>query len=183
MFFYCDIFLSLLAHRRDLNDSALVGLLCSHGCDVHPSHVFLWSAVFAIGWLSPRPCGDCGKAHPYDQLSTPAATAYYRSPRDQTSAPAKSLGIAIQHIMVFARFLRATVVSSACTYALRPSSSTKNRPPTRALCYIFRPAAPLDLSETLQDLVDGVPPSPLSDLVLEPPVLGQSISSLTSREM
>ena len=155
-----------------------MGLLCSHGCDVHPSRVFLWSAVFSIGWLSPRPCGDCGKAHPYDQLSTPAAAAYYRSPRDQTSAPAKSLGIAIQHIMVFARFLRATVASSACTYA-----STKNRPPTPALCYIFRPAAPLDLSETLQDLVDGVPPSPLSDLVLEPPVLGQSISSLTSREM
>ena len=98
------------------------------------------------------------------------------------SAPAKSLEIAIQHIMVFARFLRATVVSSACTYALRPSS-TKNRPPTRALCYIFRPAAPLDLSETLQDLVDGVPPSQLCDLVLEPPVLDQSISSLTSREL
>ena len=160
-----------------------MGLLCSHGCDVHPSRVFLWSAVFAIGWLSPRPCGDSGKAHPYDQLSTPAATAYYRSPRDQTSAPAKSLGIALQHIMVFARFLRATVVSSPCTYALRPSSSTKSRPPTRALCYIFRPASPLDLSETLQDLVDGVPPSPLSDLVLEPPVLGRSVSSLTSREM
>ena len=86
--------------------------------------MFLWSAVFAIGWLSPRPCGDCSKTRPCNQLSTPAAVAYYRSPRDQTSAPAKALGIAIQHIMVFARLLRATVVSPTCTYALRPSSST-----------------------------------------------------------
>ena len=56
-----------------LNDSVPVGLLCNHGCDVHPSLMFLWSAVFAIGWLSLRPCGSCGKARRYDQLSTPAA--------------------------------------------------------------------------------------------------------------
>ena len=61
-----------------LNDSVPVGLSYSHGLDVHhPSRVILCSAVFAIGWLSPRPCVDCGKARPYDQLTTPAAAAYY----------------------------------------------------------------------------------------------------------
>ena len=48
-----------------------VGLPSSHGRDVHPSRLFLWSAVFAIGWRSPRLFVDCGKAHPYDQLTAP----------------------------------------------------------------------------------------------------------------
>ena len=147
--------------------------------------MFLWSAVFAIGWLSPRPCGDCGKARPYDQLSTPPAAAYYRSPRDQTSAPAKALGTAIQHILWYSR----------ASYELRwyrlPARMplgprlllTKRWSPARALCYIFIPAAPVNLSETLQDLIDGISPSPLSDLVLEPPVLNQSVSSLTYQEI
>ena len=105
-----------------LNNTVPAGLLCSHGRHVHPSRVFLWSAVFEIGWHSPRPCVDCGKAYPYNQLTTPAAVAYYHPPRDQTSTQAKGLVIAIQPIMVFARFLRTTVVPPACTYALSPSS-------------------------------------------------------------
>ena len=63
------------------NNSVPAGLPCSHGRDVHPSPVFLWPAVFAMGWHSPRPSVDCGKARPYNQLTTPAAAAYYRPPR------------------------------------------------------------------------------------------------------
>ena len=74
-----------------LNDSVPVGLSCSHGRDVQPSRVFLWSAVIAIVWRSPRLFVDCGKTHPHDQLAAPAAAAYYRPPRDEKSAYAKAL--------------------------------------------------------------------------------------------
>ena len=57
-------------------DSVPVGLPCSHSRVVYPSRVFLCLAVFAIGWLNPRLCVDCGKTRPYDPLTTPAANAY-----------------------------------------------------------------------------------------------------------
>ena len=131
-----------------LNNGVPASLPCSRR-DVHPLRVLLWSAMFAIWWRSPRPCVDCGKARSYFKLTTPAAAANYRLPWDQKLAPAKALVIVIQHIMVFARFLRATVVPPACTYALVPRLYlSKNRSPTRSLCYILIPAAPLNLPAT-----------------------------------
>ena len=121
-----------------LNNSVHAGLPCSHGRAIHPSRVFLWSAVFAIAWRSPRPCVNCGKARSYDQLTTPAAAAYNRPPRDQTSAPAKALVIAIQHIYR----LPARMPLVPRFYI------SKNRSPTRVLSYILIPAAPLNLSAT-----------------------------------
>ena len=101
---------------RILNDSVPVGFLCSHDHDVHPSRVFLRAAVLTLGWRNPRPLLDCCKARPYDQLTTPATAADCRPPRDQPSALAKALMFAVRRAMIFARFLRATVVPPACIY-------------------------------------------------------------------
>ena len=140
-----------------LNNSVHAGLPCSHGRDIHPSRVVLWSAVFAIAWRSPRLCVDCGETRSYDQLMTPAAAAYYRPPRDQTSAPAKALVIAIQHTMVFARFLRATVVPSACAYALSPSSLSfqEQVPNTRAVLHPYTCCAPKLVRNLCKTLLMG----------------------------
>ena len=106
---------------RKFNDSVPMGFPYSHDYDVHPLDVLFRAAVYAIGRRNPRPCVDCGKTHPYDQLKTPATAADYLPRRDKPLASVKALVIAVQRAMVFVCFLPATVVPPAWTYGPRPS--------------------------------------------------------------
>ena len=133
-----------------LNDSVPVGLSCSHGLDVHPSSMVLCSAVFAEGWLSPRPFVDCGKSRPYDQLTTPSGCCRLLPPTTGSNVGTPAKALVICYTTDYG--IRTHLTSYGGTAARMPLVPrlhlSKNRSATRSLCFILIPAAPRNLSAT-----------------------------------